>query len=175
MKKYLGSKLTIFAAIVAPVFVCVPLLLGVYAMCAEVSVATVFLMVGGVACAFIWGIYIKSIGNQLYSWGYFTSEGVRIKTCFSKKTIMVYEKCSGCGIGLYTHGILNSKVGTRMYFIYLSYDKFDERFREDINLWKTSQTRIKVQFDSKLYDYLLTVLPKKQLRMLMRDYEKYFG
>ena len=88
---------------------------------------------------------------------------------------MVYEKCSGCGIGLYTHGILNSKAGTRMYFIYLSYDMFDERFREDINLWKPSQTRIKVQFDVKLYDYLLTVLPKKQSRMLLRDYEKYFA
>lgn len=175
MRKYLGSKITAFAAIAAPLFVCVPLLLGVCALCAEVSGATVFLMAGGIACTFIWGLYIKSIGNQLYSWGYFTSEGVRIKTCFSKSTIMVYEKCSGCGIGLYTHGILNSKVGTRMYFIYLSYDMFDERFREDINLWKPSQTRIKVQFDAKLYDYLLTVLPKKQSRMLLRDYEKYFG
>lgn len=175
MRKYLGSKITAFAAIVAPLFACFPLLLGVCALCTEVSGATVFLMFGGIACAFIWGLYIRSIRNQLYSWGYFTSDGVRIKTCFSKSSIMVYEKCRGCGIGLYTHGILNSKVGTKMYFIYLSYDMFNERYREDINLWKPSQTRIKVQFDAKLYDYLLAVLPEKQLRMLLRDYKKYFG
>ena len=89
MRKYLGSKITAFAAIVAPLFACFPLLLGVFALCAEISGATVFLMFGGIACAFVWGLYIRSIRNQLYSWGYFTSDGVRIKTCFSKSSIMV--------------------------------------------------------------------------------------
>ncbi len=176
MRKYLGSKITAFAAIVVPLlFICFPLLFGFSMLCAEISGATVFLAFGGIACAFIWGLYTKSIRNQLYSWGYFTSEGVQIITCFSKRTTMVYEKCKGCGIGFYTHGILNSKVGSKIYFIYLSYDVFNERFRENINLWKPSETRIKVQFDAKLYDYLLTVLPEKQSRMLVRDYRKYFG
>ena len=175
MRKYLGSKINAFAAIAVPLVICFPLLFGFYALCSEISGATVFLMFGGIACAFIWGLYIKSIRNQLYSWGYFTSDGVQIMTYFSKSTTMVYEKCKGCGIGFYIHGILNSKVGTKIYFIYLSYDMFNERFREDINLWKPSQTRIKVQFDAKLYDYLLTVLPEKQSRMLLRDYKKYFG
>lgn len=175
MRKYLGSKITAFAAIVAPLFLCCPFLLGVCALCTEISGSTVFLAFGGIACAFVWGLYIKNIRSQLYSWGYFTSDGVQIMTCFSKSSTMVYEKCKGCGIGFYTHGILNSKVGTRIYFIYLSYDMFNERFRENINLWKPSQTRIKVQFDAKLYDYLLAVLPEKQSRMLLRDYKKYFG
>lgn len=175
MRKYLGSKITAFAAIVVPLFICFPLLLGVCALCAETSGATVFLAFGGMACAFIWGLYLKRIRNQLYSWGYFTSDGVQIITCFSKSTTMAYQKCKGCGIGFYTHGILNSKVGTKLYFIFLSYDTFNERFREDINLWKPSKTQIKVQFDAKLYDYLLTVLPEKQSRMLLLDYKKYFG
>lgn len=175
MRKYLGSKITAFATIVAPLFVCFPLLFGVYALCAEISGATLFLLLGCIACAFVWGFYIKNIRNQLYSWGYFTKDGVQIKTCFSKSTTMVYEKCKGCGIGFYTHGILNSKVGTKIYFIYLSYDMFNERFREEINLWKPSPTQIKVQFDAKLYDYLLAVLPEKQSRMLLRDHKKYFG
>lgn len=175
MRKYLGSRITAFAAIVAPLFLCCPLLLGVRALCTEINGATVFLAVGGIACAFVWGLYIKNIRNQLYSWGFFTSDGVQIMTCFSKSTTIVYEKCKGCGIGFYTHGILNSKVGTKIYFIYLSYDMFDEYFRPNINLWKPSRTQIKVQFSKKLYDYLLVVLPKRQSQMLFRDYKKYFG
>lgn len=175
MRKYLGSKITAFAAIVVPLYICFPLLFGASALYSEISGATVLVAFGGIACALIWGFYLKTIRNQLYSWGYFTSDGVRIITCFSKSTTLVYEKCKGCGIGFYTHGILNSKVGSKIYFIYLSYDVFNERFRENINLWKPSETRIKVQFDAKLYDYLLTVLPEKQSRMLLQDYKKYFG
>ena len=174
MRIYLGSKITAFAAIVAPLFLFCPLLLGTCALWAEISAATVFLAFGGIACAFVWGAYIKNIGNQLYSWGFFTGDSVQIVTCFSKKNTKTYEKFKGCGIGYYTHGILNSKVGTKIYFIYLSYDMFDERFRSNINLWKPSKTRIKVLFSKKTYDYLYTVLPPKQSQMLLRDYKKYF-
>lgn len=174
MRKYLGSRISAFAAIIAPLFLFGPLLFGISALCAEISVATLCLAAGGMACAVVWGFYIKSIWQQLYSWGHFTSDGVQIMTPFSKGTTIVYEKCKGCGIGFYTHGILNSKVGTKIYFIYLSYDVFDERFRADINLWKPSKTRIKAQFDPQLYNYLRTVLPERQSRMLFRDYERYF-
>lgn len=175
MRKYLGSKMTAFAAIVLPLFLFCPLLLGACALSAEISGATMFLLIGGIACAFVWGLYAKNIGNQLYSWGFFTNDGVKIMVGFSKSITMIYENCKGCGIGFYTHGILNSKVGTKIYFIYLSYDMFDEYYRSNINLWKPSQTRIKVQFNKKLYDYLLVVLPRKQSQMLSRDYSKYFG
>lgn len=175
MRKYLGSKITGFAAIIAPLFLCCPLLFGFCALCTEISDATVFLFSGGIACAVVWGLYIKNIRNQLYSWGYFTSNGVQIITCFSQRSSMVYEKCKGCGIGFYTHGVINSKVGTKIYFIYLSYDVFDEHFRSNINLWKPSHTQIKVQFSKKLYDYLLVVMPRKQSQMLTQDYIKYFG
>lgn len=175
MRKYLGSKITAFAAIVAPLFLCCPLLFGICALCTEISGATVCLLCGGIACAFVWGLYIKNIRNQLYSWGYFSSNSVQITTCFSQSISIEYEKCKGCGIGFYTHGVLNSKVGTNIYFIYLSYDIFDEYFRSNINLWKPSKTQIKVQFSKKLYDYLLVVLPRKQSQMLSRDYIKYFG
>ena len=37
MKKYLGSKMTAYAAIIAPFFVLGPLLFGVYILSAEVS------------------------------------------------------------------------------------------------------------------------------------------
>ena len=92
MRKYLGSRITAFAAIVAPLFLCCPLLFGICALSTEISGATVFLFFGGIACAFVWGVYIKNISNQLYSWAYFTDKAVLIKTCFSKSVSMEYEK-----------------------------------------------------------------------------------
>lgn len=175
MRKYLGSTITAFAAVVTPLFLCGPLLFGVYTMCVGINGASVFLALMGISCTLVWGIYMREINIQLYSWGYFREENVHVVTGLSKFSTIVYEKCKSCGIGFYTHGILNSKVGTKIYFIYLSYDVFDERFRSNINMWKPSQTQIKVQFSKKLYDYLLVVLPKKQSQMLFRDYKKYFG
>lgn len=174
MRKYLGSKVTAFAAIIVPLFICCPLPLGLFVLFTEMSGATVFIAIGAILCSSVWGLYIKDIWNQLYSWGIFTSNGVRIITWFHKSTTVVYEKCKGCGIGFYTHGLLNSTVGTKIYFIYLSYDVFDEHFRSNINLWKPSKTQVKVQFSKNLYDYLLINLPKKQSQMLIKDYKKYF-
>ncbi|MBO5797899.1 MAG: hypothetical protein J6R77_06095 [Clostridia bacterium] len=173
MKKYLGSKLTAFGAFVAPLFLCAPLVFGIIVLCTEISGATIFLAFLGIGCSLVWGVYVKNKGAQLYSWGRFQSNGVEIISGFSKRNTMIYEKCKGCGIGFYTHGLLNSKAGTKIYFIYLSYDAFDESFRSNINLWEPFQGRIKVQFSKKLYEYLLSVLPKKQSQMLCRDYERY--
>ena len=120
---------------------------------------------------FINFVHVKNKGG---AWGIFSNNGVKIRTLFSKNNWMMYENCHSCGIGFYTHGILNSKTGSKVYFIFLSSDVFEESYRQKINLWKPSQTRIKVQFDKKLYDYLLAVLPKKQAKMLLGDYQKYF-
>ncbi len=175
MRKYLGSLLTAYAAVIAPLFVCGPVVFAISALCSQISVETVFLACGCIACALVWGLYIKKISNQLYSWGHFTNHDVRIITGVSRRSTIVYEKCKSCGIGFYTHGVLNSKVGTKIYFIFLSYDRFDESYRSNINLWLPSQSQIKVQFSQKLFNYLLAVLPPKQSQMLSRDYRKYLG
>ena len=174
MKKYLGSQFTAYAAIISPLFVCLPIFFGTIILLTEVSIATIFLAIGCVACSLIWGIYLKGVANQLYTWGIFKDNGVRIKTVFSKESFMFYKNCRGCGIGFYNHRALNSKFfGTRVYFIFLSYDAFDETCRSQINLWKPSKEKIKVKFNKDLYEYLIDVLPKKQSLALRRDYEKY--
>ena len=175
MLKYLGSKITAFSAVIAPIFICFPLLFGINALCIEISIATVVLFLGCVLCTIVWGMLIKSTAIQLYSWGRFTSDSVQVVTGFKQSGTIMYNRCCGCGIGYYTHGILNSQCGTKIYFIFLSYDKFDECFRSKINLWKPSSTQIKVEFSEKLYAYLLTVLPKAQSQMLIKDYKKYFS
>ena len=167
--------MTAYAAIMAPLIgICLPLGLGILGLSIEISGATALLVIGCGAGIVVYGLYIKSISNQLYSWGIFSKNGVKIRTLFSKNNLMMYENCHRCWIGFYTHGILNSKTGSKVYFIFLSSDVFEESYRQKINLWKPSQTRIKVQFDKKLYDYLLAVLPKKQAKMLLGDYQKYF-
>lgn len=175
MRKYLGSITTAFAAIVAPLFLCCPLIFGIFALHDEISVATVFLMAGCIACSFVWGLYINNIRNQLYSWAFFTGDSVQIATCLSRGLIMDYDKCKGCGIAFYIHGNPNSKIGIKIYYIYLSYNRFDEYYRSKINLWLPSPTQIKVQFSKKLYNYLLVVLPRRQSQMLYEDYERLFG
>ncbi len=175
MKKYLGSKMTAYAAIVAPFFVFGSLIFGVCALTAEISGATVFLAILCDSCAVIWGLYIKSKSAQLYSWGYFNHEGIQVRTLFSGKQMIEYKKCRGCGIGYYIHGVLNSNAGTKIFYIFFSYDAFNELYRTNINLWKPSKAQVKVEFSKKLYDFLINVLPKKQSAMLSRDYEKYIA
>ena len=172
MKKYLGSKITAFAAIVVPMFILGPLIFGVSILCAEISASTVFLAIMCLGCTIYWIIYAERICVQLYSWGDFQRESVQVIVGHKKNTI-IYSNCKGCGIGFYTHGVLNSNVGKRIYFIFLSYDVFDEKFRSNINLWKPSDTRIKVEYSKELYDYLVSVLPEKKAMRLSSDYKKY--
>lgn len=175
MWKYLGSKFTAYAAVMVPLFILAPIPFGLSVLCSEISGATLFIALGCAACTVIWGIYAWRIRNQLYSWGCFQRDGIRVKTLFSKDSTIMYEKCKGCGIGFYVHGVLNSNAGTKVRFIFFSYDAFDESYRSHMNLWKPSETRIKVAFSKKLYNYLIDVLPARQSLSLRRDYQKYLG
>lgn len=175
MKKYLGASIGAFAAIVMPLLGCLALLLGIGVISSGVDAARVFVFIGCVLAVFVECLWVKEIANQIYSWGQFSDDHVLVKTLFAKSCSIAYAKCFGCGIGYYTHGILNSQGGTKIYYIFLSYDKFDEQYRSKINLWRPTKTRIKVGFSKELYEYLAAVLPKAQAQMLIQDYKKYFG
>lgn len=171
MKKYLGSTITAFAAVVAPLFVVFPLLFAAIILCtAENSGTTVFLACMLCFCAAVWIIYIKREILQLYAWGSFEANCVKIHYPFAKEYSLEYEKCLAVGIGSYTHSLLNSRIGSKVFFIYFSYDYFETKYAEKMNLWKPSKKRIKVQFDKELYAYLLSNLPKKQVKMLEQSY-----
>ena len=170
MKKYLGSHMTAYAATIAPFFIILPIAFSIIVLSSEISTATVFLTCMFCCCSFVWSIYIKREIIQLYAWGHFEKNRVTISCPLIKKYSLEYEKCRTVGIGYYTHGILNSRFGTKVYFIYLSYDYFDAKYSEKINLWKPNNQRIKVQFDHKLYTYLISTLPQKQAKMLQQSY-----
>ena len=171
MKKYLGSIMTAYAAVIAPLFIVLPLLFAVIILCTtDIGGASVFLSCMLCGYSVVWIIYIKRIMLQLYAWGNFSENCVKIRCPFFKEYVIDYEKCLAVGIGCYVHGILNSCSGSKLYFIYLSYDYFDTKYAEKINLWKPNFRRIKVRFDNKLYTYLLSNLPKKQAKMLEQSY-----
>lgn len=168
--------MTIYGAIIMPLFIIGPLIFAIVILTTGIDFISAFIALWCVGCSIIAIIYMRQvrIDLQCYSWGMFNEKGIQIKTLFSKKNIEIeYKKCQSIGIGLYVHGVLNSKLGSKEKFIFFSYRAFDEKYRLNINLWKPSATRVKVGFNKELYEYLLTVLPKQQANWLKRDYEKF--
>lgn len=176
MKKYLGSNITAYCAVMLLIFSVFPIGYGIFAVYRERCSTTFFLLAMGIFCCICGMLYMWFCRSQLLSWGDFRDKAVYIHTLFQKEFSLDYEKCRGCGIGMYRHAFMNSQnsvLGSNVFFIFMSLDDFPEKYRTQINLWKPSQRQIKVQFSEKLYSYLMTVLPKKQAMMLKGDYEKY--
>ncbi len=170
--------MTVFAAIISPLFIIFPIFFGVIILRSQFNGAAVFLMIMCMSCSVIWGYFLLSKRNVLYSWGVFQPNAVHVKVLFEKTATIPYEKCKSCGIAFYRHALLNdskSLFGSDCFFIFLSMDSFDEKYRNRINMWLPSQNRIKVRFSKKLYNHLINWLPSKQANMLKKDYMKYFA
>lgn len=176
MKKYLGSAITAYSAILLPIFSFGALFFGIFSFTPNQFEASVVLLI---MCVFAWLsllFFAWTNRRQLYSWGVFKENGVYISVPFQKNSLIEYDKCMSCGIGVYRHAFMNSPHsiwGTNVSFIFLSIEPFPEKYRTQINLWMPSSTQIKVHFSNKLYEYLLTVLPQKNARMLKNDYKIY--
>lgn len=176
MKKYLGGAMGAYCAFAFILFIIGPLIFAIVILSTGIDFFSIIIALWCIACPILLGIYARqgNIGLQCFSWGVFNEKGIQIKTPFSRKHIEIeYAKCKSIGIALYVHGVMNSDVGSKVKYIFFSYEPFNEEFRLNINQWQPSPTRIKVGFDKKLYDYLLTVLPEEQADCLKSDYEKY--
>ena len=175
MKKYLGSSIDAFSAIIAPSILFGFLFFVISSLITGIDTPRIILLICYILGVIVWVINLHRARIQLYSWGNFCDNCVQVKTLFTKPFSIIYKNCSGCGIGYYTHGVLISQVGTKVYYIFLSYNKFDEKYRASINLWRPTKTQIKVRFNKKLYDYLIEVLPKTSAQALKYDYMKYLN
>ncbi len=175
MKKYLGSRMTAYAAVICPLLVIAPLLFAIVALCSEVSPATLFLSALCCGCSIFYAVYIQKEALQLYAWGVFKETAVRVRCFLRNDFVLDYAKCVGVGIEYYNHNVIHTNIVSKVFFIYLSYDYYDTKYRGKINLWKPNNRRIKVQFDKQLYEYLLSVLPKKQAMMLQQDFRVLFS
>ena len=174
MKCYLGNVHTGFAGLCMPIFSILPLGLAAFVLNDEISAATILLGVFLLFASVVWFIFLYRMRHQVYCWGNFQAEQVLVELFCRKVYRIEYSKCRSCGIGSYVHGLMFSKIGTKEYYIFLSYDVFPEKYRNKINFWHVSGTQIKVHFDAKIYAYLFSVLPHKQAKMLKKDYENIF-
>ena len=147
MKKYLGSRMTAYAAVICPLLVIAPL---------------PFLRVPLYQLSGLYSQYVPPFS-------------VRVRCFLRNDFALDYEKCLGVGIEHYNHNAIHTNIGSKVFFIYLSYDYYETKYRGKINLWKPNERRIKVQFDKNLYEYLLSVLPKKQAMMLQQDFRILFS
>lgn len=177
-RRYLGSAFTAYAALLVPCFSIVPNIFVIIVLKAELSVSTLFLSFICFSCSFLWTYFCWTRRNQLYSWGLFTDSKVYVSVLFRERFSISYNCCQGCGIGSYRHAFLNINnclFGSNCYFIFLSKNPFDEKYRNQINLWFPSSTCLKVSFDKQLYDFLINKLPEKQARMLEQDYNRFIN
>ncbi len=168
MKKYAGSSMTLFAAIILPLFAILPIFAGILIFQSEISVATIFLFVMCLCCTILFTVYLIKVSNQLYTWATFNKSAINIKSWFRKEYTMEYCKCIDVGIGCYGHGFSSS--GIPFYFIYFSYNKLSEESKLSINTQLPSKTFFKISYSKKLYDYLVNTLPSKQSLLLKQSY-----
>lgn len=174
MKRYLGSFMTAYLAIGLPLlYIIMPLAFGAIFLMHPIEPVSIVISIFCVLCVIVGIIYMRKVSRQLYSWGTFDEEGISIVSFLVGKTTILYKNCKSCGIGYYFHNAVGTSLGSRVCYIFFSYEPFDESYRTRMNMWKPSETRIKIEFNKKTYNYLLSVLPDAYVRVLQRDYDKY--
>ena len=166
--------MNLYCAFLCPMLMLFSLAFAVLVLSTHISFPTIFIA----TCCFAFALLIAYIAYQnrysLFAFGHFDFEGVHIKCLFSPEDFIPYTNFNYIGIGMYVHGVMNTKLGSKHFYIILSCEGFDEKLKLDINRWKASEKRIKAGFDPKLYKHLLMVLPTKQKLKLQEEYRFFF-
>lgn len=173
--RYIGNAMTAFFAVMAAAFVVFPILAVPLILSSGISTGSIMVAAFCVLVSVIWCLYGRSvnIAMQLYTWCEFQKDNVTVRTLFHGKYQVDYVNCTDVGVGYYVHGVLNSNIGTKVPFIYLSCHKVDAKYKCQMNQLKPSRTCIKIGFRQKTYQYLLDHLPPKQRSMLESSYAEY--
>ena len=175
--KYLGGHIGVEFAIIQPCIIVGSIVFAGIFLASGIDVERIILIIICILCSILWGWDLWENRNLCYAWGNFQQDAVYVKVLFDKVFPIYYDKCKSCGIAYYRHAYMNnpkSIFGSDFYFIFLSVDMFDEKYRYQINKMAPSKTQIKVGFNKELYEHLLIWLPKKQADMLQNDYYRFF-
>ena len=172
MKRYAGDYMTAYVGFTSILFIIGPVIFMIVVLTAQVSVATICLSGFCICCSVMWGMILVKYGAYVFSWCELSENEVIIKTWFKKPYIIRYDQCSDIGIGFYIHGVMNSSLGSKHYYIYLSYGRIDESLKSRINHLVSSKTCLKIGYNRKTYEYLLQHLPKSKAISLKADAKK---
>lgn len=137
-------------------------LFGLIQVCIYHDFGAYYFLIMGFVAFFSGGFVIYRDGKDLYSLYIFDEEKILVKGLFFKQYSLYYEKMSSIEIASYVHSVLNFSLGSKHHYICFSYDKFDSKYRNQINRWKTDKRSIKVEYTPKLRAFLLDVLPSRQ-------------
>ena len=173
MRRYLGADMNAYSAVMLLIFFLMPIFFAASALYSTVSEETIFLTILCVICSLSVGLFLFQNRKQLYCWGVFGDNSVIIYGILSKRQVLYYQHCKSVGIGWYVHGTMNSRAGSNVWYIFLSYEPIEEQYRSNINKWKPSATGVKVGFDERLYRHLVRGLPAQQQKMLQTDFKKF--
>lgn len=174
MKRYCGSYTIAYAAIILPLFIIFSLVFGIVALYSSTTdEAAILVSLLCFACAVMMVVILRKVWPQFYTWAHFGNDCVTIKTLFSKSIVIKYADIRSAGIAFYCHGIWGSGAGPKVYFIFLSLDPFEEKYRSKITEWLPSHRRIKFGYSKKLSLFLLDVLPTRSASSLRRDLSLY--
>lgn len=168
-KKYLGNSMTIFLAIAAPIFfIIIPVLFMIIIpyICSEIADIIVIESISGAYLVFLI-VYLITISNQLYSWGYFGDKSVIVRSLFRRTFEIEYSKMIDIGVGHYVHTLGLTGAGPIYSFIYLSSEYVEPKYKFNINKKRPSKRFIKLVYSKKNIAFLLNVLPKKQAKALL--------
>ena len=162
-----------FAGIVLVVFCVLPIILAKFILTFEDSVTSKVMAVLCVFASILCVAYMVRYSDRLFSWGVFEEDRVVVKNPFKRIFYIEYDKLVDVGFGYYVHGILNTQVGSKVNYIYLSCVYLTEKDKINTNLLPITNKFVKVGYSEKLYNYLIDVLPEKQSRKLKRSKEEF--
>ena len=170
MRKYIGSYMTGYAAIVGTVFFTAPIFISFFVLRLEVTAETIAISIFCMVSSVILGICLYRVSDQLFAMARFDENCIVIEPLFKRAYKIEYAKCKCVGIGWYIHRGFHFKWGYKVCYLFLSYDMIDETYRHQMNYWLPSETGVKIEFNEVVYQYLVSVLPQKQANALQRDY-----
>ena len=172
MKRYLGAYMNVFIAIACTLFFLCPLGVGIYLLIADRDKAGAILFFSAAAMFFL---FIVLLSNQIFAWGHFYQDKLKVSALFRKNFTVEYSKCVDVGIAHYFHGAHSSSIiGSRVFYIYLSYTYLEPKYKNNINMAQPTKTFVKIGYSRKTYEYLMKVLPERQAVMLSDSHKKLF-
>lgn len=127
-----------------------------------IGIPTVFLLICFIA-----------VSNQLFSWGYFGKEAIKVISLFRRTFEIRYDEMVDIGLAYYIHPIGRSGNGYPYAFIYFSKEYIEPKYKSAINNKRPSKNMIKMGCSEKNIEFLKAVLPKKQLKSLMSSYTNF--
>lgn len=166
MKMYLGSYIDLYCVCCLFVLLLLTLSFSIIVLMSEISFATLFILIMCIGTLLIYGYLFVRLNNQFLLWGVFNEKGIVVKTIFKKSVCFEYSKCKDIGLAYYVHHLWYSSVGSKVKYIYLSYDIVDKKYLKQINKLKNNERFIKIRFCPKAYRYLKENMPYKQKSML---------